>query len=111
MCVVSMVIDHSRDKWQEKDWINLPRWPVTTPGVPMPSLPPQPSLLNPLLTKQEFDEFKKDFEDFKKLVLRALKYDEMNNEPHCEMDFKAELVRRVAQELGVSIDDLKFTSE
>ena len=97
MCVVSIVIDHYRDKWtptftpqepQQQPWY----WATTFP--------------NAAVSRAEFDALKRDVEELKLLVKRAKEYDERNGEPDCEMDEKVELVRKVAELVGVDIEDL-----
>lgn len=99
MCVVSMVGDHYRDKWEKKlpDWDPMPTWP-----------PPVVQSFNPLpfISRQEFDELKRDVLEMKELLKRAKKYDEDNNEPDCEIDEKMDLLRKVAKLVGVSLDDV-----
>lgn len=90
MCVVSMVIDHYRDKWYEP--ISVPYYPYT-PTVT-------------LISREEFDALKKDVEEMKKLLIRAKEYDRKNNEPDCEMDEKVALVKKIADLVGVSLDDV-----
>ena len=90
MCVVSMVGDHYADKW--RDW-------APTPGIAHPA-PPQG------VRRDEFDQFRRDVEEMKKLLKRAKEYDERNGEPDCEIDEKMALLRRVAEAVGVSLDDV-----
>jgi hypothetical protein len=42
----------------------------------------------------------------KKLLIKAKIYDEQNNEPNCEMEDKIALLKRVADMVGVSLDDI-----
>lgn len=105
MCVVSMVSDHYRDKFVDpmNPWGIQPFQPMT-PGVPMG--PGYFSLdLNPP-SRAEFDSLKKTVDEMKELLLKAKKYDEDNGEPDCEMDSKVEILRRVAQLVGVSLEDV-----
>lgn len=78
MCVVSMVMDHYKDKW------NTPKPPI----VPFiyPKIPSQ----------DEIDEFRK-------LLERAREYDKKNNQPHCENDEKKALLKKLASEWGINI--------
>ncbi len=95
MCVVSMVGDHYREKWQQ-DYlypvtIQQPsQWPVIFQGVP----------------QDDFDKLKAEVEEMKKLLIRAKEYDEKNGEPACEIEEKVALLRKVAQLVGVSLDDV-----
>jgi hypothetical protein len=98
MCVVSMIGDHYRDKWEPKypDWV---KWPEPTRTV-------QPFNPIPVITRQEFDDLKREVLEMKELLKRAKAYDEQNNEPDCEMDDKVALLRKIAALVGVSLDDV-----
>lgn len=89
MCVVSMIGDHFTDKWREP---YFPKWPNTTPVIPV--------------DRTEFERLKREVEDMKKLLERAKFYDERNREPHCEMDEKVVLLRKIAEAVGVDLGDV-----
>lgn len=89
MCVVSMVGDHYNDKF-EKNY----------PGV-------WPDPLNsPPITRQEFDELKRDVKEMKELLKRAKKYDEDNNEPDCEIAEKFKKLQEIAKLVNIDLDEL-----
>ena len=88
MCVVSMVAEHYRDKWYPQS--DNMSWTITTPVV----------------SQAEFDALKREVENMKALLKRAKEYDERNGEPDCEMDEKVALVKKVAEMVGVSLDDV-----
>ena len=106
MCVVSMIGDHYADKWRDRilpyqrpiDW---PYWPVDEGPASSPGAKP---VEHP--TREEFDALRKEVEDMKALLKSAVEYDERNNEPHCEVEEKMELLRRVAEMVGISLDDV-----
>ena len=91
MCTVSMVGDHYRDLWKPQPWY--------------PSGLAQP-IQQPVITRAEFDELKRQVEEMKELLKRAKKYDEDNGEPDCEIDEKMEILRKVAKLVGVSLEDV-----
>lgn len=109
MCVVSMIGDHYRD-----------RLPVTHPWVvPMTPTPVRPNgwpwvdepqdnktrtVTHP--TREEFEALKRDVEEMKELLKRAKDYDARNNEPDCEVEDKMVLLRKIAELVGVDIDDV-----
>lgn len=119
MCFVSYVGDHYTDGWKDK----YP-WPiVTTPGTipnttnPFPQQPyiPDPKKTDELIlsklfqreiTRQEFDDLKKEVEEMKKILTLAAEYDKKNNEPHCEMEQKVDLLKKMAGLFGISLDDV-----
>jgi hypothetical protein len=49
---------------------------------------------------------KKEVEEMKELLKRAVEYDERNNEPHCEIEEKVEVLKKVAELLGVDLDSI-----
>ena len=86
MCTVSMVGDHYKDIWEPK--IDFGRISVSHP-----------------VTRQEFDELKRQVHEMVMLLKRAKLYDEENGEPECETDEKMELLRKVAELVGVNLED------
>lgn len=89
MCTVSMVTDHFRDGY-------LNRWPQ----------PQSTTFTIPPISREEFDALKREVEDMKKLLLRAKEYDERNGEPDCEMEEKVAIVKKVAELVGVNLDEV-----
>jgi len=87
MCTVSMIGDHFNDKW------NSPYYQQTFTNLS-------------LISKQEFDALKKEVEDMKQLLIRAKIYDEKNNEPNCEIEEKIETLRKIADLMGVDLNDV-----
>ena len=91
MCVVSMVGDYYNNKW------NQPKWQGTISNITY--TPSQ-------VSKEDFDVLKKDVEEMKKLLERALEYDKRNNEPNCEMEEKVAILKKVAELVGVNLEDV-----
>lgn len=104
MCVVSMVGDHYADKWRDKPWVS-PRQPFRVYPDGWPWADEGTRIENPI-SRQEFDALRKEVEEMKELLKRAVKYDEDNDEPHCEVEDKMDLLRRVAAAVGVDLDDV-----
>jgi len=111
MCVVSMIGDHYHDKWKT--------WPLIQPEPYQPIQPliPDDNItkkkfdgyfknLQPPPTRKEFEELKKEVEEMKKLLQRAVRYDEANNEPHCEMEEKVAVLKAVAKMVGVDLSEI-----
>ena len=101
MCVVSMVGQHYDEKW----------WPQIKPQpqqIPFDKTTITTTDLEKWLTptKADFDALKKEVEEMKKLLQKALEYDKRNNEPHCEMENKVALLKKVAELVGVSLEDI-----
>ena len=95
MCVVSMIADHYWDKW--KDRTPAPYYP-TQPFNPIPGQPfiPQTPWI-PAITPEEIAEFRK-------LLECAREYDRKNGEPDCELEEKKQRLKKLAEELGVTIN-------
>jgi len=87
MCTVSMIGDHFNNKW------NQPYYQQTFTNLSS-------------ISKQEFDALKKEVEDMKQLLIRAKIYDEKNNEPNCEIEEKIETLRKIADLMGVDLNDV-----
>lgn len=99
MCVTSMIGDHYNDKWSPK-WIPDPA-PID-PNNPWTTFPQ----ITPQVTKQEFDELKKEVLEMKELLKKAIEYDKKNNQPECQMEEKIALLKKVAELVGVSLEDV-----
>lgn len=97
MCVVSMVGDHFHDKWKDNDWLK----PYIQPGIS------HPIQVNPVqMTQDQFEQLLNEVREMRKLLERALEYDKRNNEPHCEIEEKIATLKKVAELVGVSLEDL-----
>lgn len=83
MCVVSMVGDYYGDKWQ---------WYQTRPV-------PDPSVLELLALRQEVKEAKE-------LLKRAAEYDQEHGEPECQKEEKLAVLRKVAELVGIDLEDV-----
>lgn len=97
MCTVSMVGDHYNELWPKK-------YPEVFPSSPAVSSATWPYLNG--ISREEFDALKRDVEEMKLLLKRAVKYDEDNNEPHCEIEEKMDLLRKIAAAVGIDLDDV-----
>jgi len=96
MCTVSMAGDFYIDKWKDNRWF------------PKPSQPTVPGGLYPVVTisREEFDTLKKEVSDMKELLKRAVKYDQDNNQANCHIDEKIELLKKIAEMVGISLEDV-----
>lgn len=102
MCAVSMIGDHYRDAWKERDWFQ-PTFPAT--GVPIQSIPQQ-FFQQPAISRVEFDELKREVTEMKALLIRAKEFDRRNNLADCETDEKMDILRKVAKLVGIDLDDV-----
>ena len=89
MCVVSMIGDHYNDKWNQPYYQDLFN---------------RESSLKEF--KKEFLELKKEVEEMKIFLKRALDYDKKTAQPHCETEEKIKILRKVAEIVGISLEDV-----
>ena len=57
-------------------------------------------------SKEDLENLRNEVLEMKELLKRAIKYDETNNEPHCEMEDKVATIKKVAEIVGVDLKDL-----
>jgi hypothetical protein len=89
MCTVSMVGDFYRDRWTQP-----------------PPMFPDHYMINTPVTRGEFDALKREVAEMKELLKAAKRIDEVTGQPDCEMADKVEVLRRVADLVGVDLDDV-----
>jgi hypothetical protein len=107
MCVVSMIMDHYRDRWEPR----IPRTddPFYYPPAPVPLRPQQqwdPKDLQQFMAPKPPAITPEEIAEFRKLLDRAREYDKRNNEPECELAEKRDAVLAIAKALGVEISFL-----
>jgi DNA-binding XRE family transcriptional regulator len=94
MCVVSFVGDGFSEWYKQKPYTVK----IITTGNPPEE--------KPLATAEQIEELRKELLLVKELLKKAIKYDEDNGEPNCEMEEKVELLKKIADAVGVDIDDV-----
>lgn len=109
MCTVSNIGDNYRDNFAPR-WPNVPVWPHQPVGVPypaQPSIPGQPLVINtPAVSKEEFEALKKEVEELKQLLKAAKKFDDETGQPDCHMDDKVDFIKKLAEYVGVDLEDI-----
>jgi len=112
MCTVSNIGDGYRDNFAPR-WPNVPIWPHQPVGVPYPAQPATapvpvftPAVFTPAVSKEEFDALKKEVEELKQLLKAAKKFDEETGQPDCHMDDKVEFIKKLAEFVGVDLEDI-----
>lgn len=97
MCVYSMIADD----WRKR---TIPEHPWIQPFID-PYVPPfrQPPFSAP--SQEEFDALKREMEALKKLLRAAKIYDEETGQPDCETDEKIATLKKVAEFLGIDLND------
>lgn len=94
MCMVSNIGDVYGKKWQD----------YTPPVIQ----PPPTQMFIPVseVTKAEFEALKKEVMALKELLLAAKKFDEATGQPDCEMESKIAIIKKVAEAVGVNLDEV-----
>src|SRR5690242_14115830 len=97
MCAVSMVMGHYEDKWDP-----LRRWKEqqTPPFAPFPNQWPTQDV------SKDIEQLRKEVQDMKELLKRAIKYDQDNNQADCELEEKKKFLKAVAEAVGLTLDDV-----
>jgi hypothetical protein len=106
-----MIGDYYGDKWREPNVQPNPAFTWNHPHKIVPStktISIQDLLQYPssTISREEFDSLKKEVLEMKELLKRALDYDKRNNEPNCEMEEKVALLKKVAEYVGVTLEDV-----
>ena len=103
MCTVSNISDYARDRWRDAyPWVTPNTYPVTPqPGI-YPVVTEKPSEVS----KEEFEALKKEVQELKKLLEQAIKFDEVTNQPECEVDEKVDLLKKVGKLVGVDLEEV-----
>lgn len=91
MCTVSFVGDFYRDRWTQP------------PSVVPPT--DHYMIISPV-TRAEFDALRREVAEMKELLKAAKRIDEVTGQPDCEMADKVEVLRRVADLVGIDLDDV-----
>lgn len=112
MCVVSNTGDYFGQRLPNQypwiqPWINpAGPTPTTQPAVVNPVKVPGRHDLTPLPTREEFDALKREVEIMRDLLKRAKEYDKATGQPDCEIDAKVDLIKKIAQLVGLSLEDV-----
>lgn len=86
MCVVSMVGDHYSDRFNSQPYQFWQHYCE--------------------VKREEFDALKAEVEEMKELLIAAKKIDEVTGQPDCEMEEKIELLKKVAEAVGVDLEEV-----
>lgn len=89
MCMVSFVGSHYDDRWrpQVQPFTTVQTW-ITN------------------VTREEFEALRSEVAEMKELLIAAKRIDEVTGQPDCEMEEKVDLLRRVAEAVGVDLGDV-----
>lgn len=98
MCTVSMVGDHYTQKWQNQIPIQSGQVGIGGTGI-------QQMFQVPVL-RDELEALRKEVLEMKELLIRAKKYDRDTNQPDCEQQEKIAMLKKMAEAVGVSLDEV-----
>lgn len=91
-----MIGDH-----YSQQWVRPGQWQQEAGGT-------TPIILTSIdqISRQEFEELKREVLTMKELLIKAKAYDEKNGEPNCEMEEKVKILKKVADLVGVSLEEI-----
>lgn len=95
MCMVSAVMTDFTD-----------RWPNQLPMLPPNPIPGWTALPQTPVSREEFDQLRKEVSELKQVLEAALKFDLNTGQPDCENKEKLDKLRKIADIVGISLDDL-----
>jgi hypothetical protein len=94
MCVVSNVGDQWGREFPDR-WPNIPVYPQ-----------PNITYTEPEISREEFEALRQEMRELKRLLLAAKAFDKATGQPDCEMDEKVELIKRIAELVGVDMEEV-----
>lgn len=113
MCVVSAMGDEWNKhfdpfkKYFEPPYVPYPKNPILTGGPTTGGTTiTTPNLFPTFVTKDEYDKLKEEVELMKKILKRAKLYDEETNQPNCELEEKVAFLKKIAEAVGVDLEDV-----
>lgn len=96
MCAVSNVGDFYSQKWSQNPPQQVAGWS---------SLSQQQNQFG-FVTREDFDQLRREVLEMKDLLIKAKEIDEKTGQKDCEMEEKIKVLRTVAEMVGVSLDDV-----
>lgn len=102
MCNVSAVGDQFSDMWRLRFQGISPLQPSLQPSL---QWPPMQGLV-PSISRQEFDELRREVAEMKLLLKEAKAKDEQAGEPECQHEDKLTILRKMAELVGINLDDV-----
>lgn len=94
---MSCMVSNVGDMWGQ-------RLPQKFPQIPWDQL--QGLGQFPPVTRAEFDALKSEIAEMKEMLRRAKAFDEKIGSPNCEVEEKMALLRKIADLVGLSLDDV-----
>jgi hypothetical protein len=102
MCSVSMVGDYFKNTLPTRH-----PWVVEDPYAPLIPSPGGAGGYGVMgISREEFEALKKEMQELKELLKAAQKFDEATNQPHCENEDKVAMIKKLAELVGVDLEDV-----
>jgi len=105
-----MISDHYDKKWDEYKKIIQQPGPGQGPFYPPTTIVPiDASTVTTTfiqISRTEFENLKKQVEEMRELLTKALAYDRMTNQAECSNEEKLDRLEKVAKFVGIDCDDL-----
>lgn len=101
MCTVSNIGDGWRDSFPKK-------YPDIVPYIQKPQVSITEFLVFKEQHKKEIEELRNEIKELKKLLKAAKEFDAKTGQSNCEMDDKVEFIRKIAELVGVDMNDVFF---
>ena len=99
MCMVSMVSEPFATKWEPytvfPNTTQIPGYPYKYGTISFDHVP-----------RAEFDALRNEVRELKDLLIAAKRFDERTGQPDCEDDSKVAILRKVAEAVGVDLDEV-----
>lgn len=107
MCAVSAVTDHYIKKFEPYQIPSTIPWPTPAPMPVTPTVPPYSQIPAPLpITRDEFDQLRKDILEMKEILKVLKEYDKTSNQPHCEKQENVAFLKKLAAQLDIELPEL-----
>jgi hypothetical protein len=104
LCTVSNIGDSWGKTYPYRyPWIQPWTAPDTSPPLPQ-VVPLTPIVIG--VSQDEFDKLKNELEELKALLRAAKHFDKITGQPDCEVDEKVGLIKKIAELMGVDLEDV-----
>lgn len=99
MCAFSNISDWAKDNW------TIPSIPTMDPNPKNPIVQPwqQPTVAAPAWNTPYNGPTKEQFQELIELLRAAKKFDKATGQPDCEDAMKKEMLRKMAQSVGIDL--------
>lgn len=93
------MVSNISDQWKEQ-------FPQKWPDFTSPQNTWQSQGIPAGVSQVDFDALRNEVLELKKLLIAAKEFDDKTGQPHCEMDSKVELIKKIAKIVGVDLGNV-----